>query len=236
VPRRRPYASYNDGCAAAHALDIVGERWALLVVRELLLGPKRFSDLQRDVIGISATALTQRLRDLEREGVLEQQALPAPARVPVYRLTPWGRQLEYVIAALSGWGAQSSRLPRDADMSPDTVILAMRAHARPDPTRKTDLCVDIRLVDARNDGAPPAIYIATLRATECSIRKADAEQTEISVSTDSRTWQHLLFGRTSLAASIQTGQLVLSPHNNATRRDVQALLHACSPQDPQIHD
>src|SRR5207248_10966145 len=91
VSKRRSYASYNDGCAAAHALDVVGERWALLVVRELVLGPKRFSDLQRDVMGISATALTQRLRDLERQGVLEQEALPSPARVPVYRLTAWGQ-------------------------------------------------------------------------------------------------------------------------------------------------
>ncbi len=229
VPRRRSYSSYNDGCAAAHALDLVGERWALLVVRELLLGPKRFNDLQRDVSGISATALTQRLRDLERQGVVEQEALPAPARVPVYRLTPWGRRLEDVITALSMWGAQSPELPREADMSPDTVILAMRAHARPDAGLEGDRRVEIQLTDVRHDDAAPVTYTATLGPAECSIVKGTDPGADAHVATDSRTWQHLVFGVTTLPKAIASMRLAVTPAGTAARRLAAALLKSCGP-------
>ncbi|MEO7848894.1 MAG: helix-turn-helix domain-containing protein, partial [Arachnia sp.] len=87
---RRSYGSYNDGCASAHALDLIGERWALIVVRELLLGPKRFVDIQRDIPGIGPAPLSQRLQDLEDAGVVVRVTLPEPARVVVYDLTEWG--------------------------------------------------------------------------------------------------------------------------------------------------
>ena len=106
--------------------------WTLILVRELLLGPKRFVELQRDIIGISPTVLSQRLRDLEVRGIAARHTLPAPARVDVYELTAWGLRLEAVNAALSMWAVGSPTLPRDADMSPDTLVLAMRAHARGD--------------------------------------------------------------------------------------------------------
>lgn len=80
---------YADACGAAHALELIGERWALLVVRELLLGPKRFSDLRADLPGISANILTQRLEQLEAAGVLTRRKLPPPALAQVYELTPW---------------------------------------------------------------------------------------------------------------------------------------------------
>ena len=95
---RRTYASYNDGCAAAHALDLIGDRWTLIVVRELILGPKRFAELQRDLMGISPAILSQRLRDLEDRSIVVRRSLPAPARVDVYELTNWGKQLEAVNA------------------------------------------------------------------------------------------------------------------------------------------
>src|SRR4051812_8156905 len=85
-----PRRSYEDACGAAHALDLVGERWALLVMRELMLGPKRFSDLRADLPGISANVLTQRLEGLEAAGVLIRRKLPPPASVHVYELTPPG--------------------------------------------------------------------------------------------------------------------------------------------------
>ena len=124
---RRTYGSYNDGCAAAHALDVVGDRWTMIVVRELLLGPKRFTQLQRDVVGIGPSVLAQRLHELEQHGVLTREHLPAPADVDVYALTAWGQRLEAVNTALSQWAVGSPTLPWDADMSPDTLVLAMRA-------------------------------------------------------------------------------------------------------------
>lgn len=117
--------SYGDGCAAAHALDLIGERWALLIVRELLLGPRRFTDLKTTLPGISATVLTQRLTDLEGTGVLRREPLPAPAAGHMYALTPWGQELEPILMQLGRWGAQSPfRAP--APISLATLITAQR--------------------------------------------------------------------------------------------------------------
>lgn len=115
---RRPRRRYDDACGVAHALELIGERWALLVVRELLLGPKRFSDLRADLAGISANILTQRLDQLETAGVLYRRKLPPPASTQVYELTRWGYESEPMIQALGRWAARSPahdpRLPLSA--------------------------------------------------------------------------------------------------------------------------
>lgn len=171
---RRTYASYNDGCAAAHALDLIGDRWTMIVVRELLLGPKRFAQLQRDVLGIGPTVLTQRLQHLERHGIAVRHPLPAPAGVDVYELTERGLGLESVNTALALWATSSPELPRDADMSPDTLVLAMRAHARPVADLAEPVVVDLGLVDSRRAGAEPVAYRATIGAGGTSVTRADA--------------------------------------------------------------
>src|SRR5829696_7206603 len=99
--------TYGDGCAIAQALDLVGERWALLVARELLLGPKRYTDLRRGLPNASPNVLSQRLGELERAGVLRRRKLPPPAASRVYELTEWGMELEPVIVRLGRWGARS---------------------------------------------------------------------------------------------------------------------------------
>ncbi|MCR6690005.1 helix-turn-helix domain-containing protein [Cellulomonas sp.] len=159
---RRTYGSYNDGCATAHALDLIGERWTMIVVRELLLGPKRFAHLQQDVQGIGPSVLAQRLQHLESEGIAERRHLPAPADVDVYALTERGLRLEAVNTALAAWAADSPGLPWDADMSPDTLVLAMRAHARPLADRADATVVALHLVDSRRAGAAPVTYTATM--------------------------------------------------------------------------
>src|SRR5919202_1684482 len=118
--------TYCDGCAAAHALDLVGERWALLVVRELLLGPKRFTDLRAGLPGVSPNVLAQRLRELERAGVVRRRKLPPPAASKVYELTEWGLELEPVIVRLGRWGARSPLRPLDAALGVDSLVLSFR--------------------------------------------------------------------------------------------------------------
>jgi len=98
---------YEDACAAAHALDLFGERWALLVMRELMLGPKRFGDLKNDLPGISANVLTQRLESLEAAGVMLRRRLPPPASLQVYELTEWGYESEPIFQAMGRWAARS---------------------------------------------------------------------------------------------------------------------------------
>ncbi|MBM7774526.1 DNA-binding HxlR family transcriptional regulator [Actinokineospora baliensis] len=121
-----PKRSYADGCATAHALDLVGERWALLVVRELLLGPKRFTDLRAGLPGIGPNVLAQRLRELNQAGVLHRRELSWPSGVHIYELTDWGHGLDGVIFALGRWGLRSPTLPPEAPVSTDGHVLSLR--------------------------------------------------------------------------------------------------------------
>src|SRR3954470_22598440 len=108
--------TYGDRCGIARALDLVGERWALLVVRELLLGPKRFTDLRTGLPHLSPNVLAQRLRELEEAGIVKREKLRPPAASQVYELTPWGHKLEDVVLALGRWGS-STPIPPDTEMS-----------------------------------------------------------------------------------------------------------------------
>jgi DNA-binding HxlR family transcriptional regulator len=123
--------SYNQYCPIAHGLDLVGDRWSLLIVRDLLLGPKRFSDLREGLPGLGTNILTDRLKALERGGVIQRRVLPAPAASSVYELTAYGQQLEAPLNALARWGGQTLGLPgpRQA-ISRDSLLLTARALLR----------------------------------------------------------------------------------------------------------
>ncbi|GAA2809870.1 winged helix-turn-helix transcriptional regulator [Nonomuraea dietziae] len=129
--------SYGDPCAAARALDLVGERWALMIVRELLFGPKRYSDLQSGLPNASPTVLSQRLRDLDSGGVIQRRKLGAPVRAWVYELTDWGRQLEPVLVHLGRWGRATSAVQTTMALGADSLMLALRSHL--DSARLGDL-------------------------------------------------------------------------------------------------
>ena len=192
---RRTYGSYNDGCASAHALDLIGERWALIVVRELMLGAKRFLDLQRDIPGIGPGVLSRRLRDLEESGVVVRRTLPRPAQVAVYELTEWGHDLEDVNAALSRWAVRSSSLPLEADMSPDTLVLAMRAHARPAPAGAPARRVGLRLTDSRTAGHGPVEYLATVDPGGTTVtRQAVPGDVDARVDATTHAWKAVVIG------------------------------------------
>ncbi|MFD5425687.1 winged helix-turn-helix transcriptional regulator [Streptomyces sp. NPDC127084] len=126
VPRRR---SYDQFCAAARALDAVGDRWTLLIVRELLAGPRRYTDLHVDLPGVSTDVLASRLKDMERVGLTVRRRLPAPVSAYVYELTPRGHGLLPVLTALAGWGAPELTDPRPTD--------AVRAHWLALPLRRS---------------------------------------------------------------------------------------------------
>src|SRR3954462_7721600 len=107
-PRNGPSRRrYDDACGTAHALALISARWALLVMRELMLGPKRFSDIRADLPGISANVLTQRLEGLERNGIVVRRRLPPPASGQVYELSEWGYESLPVMGALGRWAVRS---------------------------------------------------------------------------------------------------------------------------------
>lgn len=173
--------SYRDLCGIARALDVIGERWALLVVRELLFGPKRFADLHRGLPGMSQNVLTQRLRELEYAGVLARRRALPPAAGSIYALTPHGRDLEPVLLALGRWGSPLPPRPDSAgELSPDALVTALRTTFDPaaaaglDGTVRLDLPTDAfvitvhdgRLDAARGEAAADAALAGSVRTIQ----------------------------------------------------------------------
>ncbi|HEY0625381.1 MAG TPA: winged helix-turn-helix transcriptional regulator [Allosphingosinicella sp.] len=117
---------YDDACGTAHGLELIGERWALLVMRELMLGPKRFSDIRADLPGISANVLTQRLEGLEASGLLTRKKLPPPANTQVYELTEWGYEAEPIVQTLGRWAARSPAHDPTLPISASSIMLSFR--------------------------------------------------------------------------------------------------------------
>ena len=117
---------YDDACGTAHGLELIGERWALLVLRELMLGPRRFSDLRADLPGISANVLSQRLAELEARGLVERRKLPPPASVQVYEATDWGLEAEPIVQALGRWAARSPAHDPTLPISSTSVMLSLK--------------------------------------------------------------------------------------------------------------
>lgn len=139
----RTYGSY---CGIAYALELVGERWALLVVRDLILSPKRFTDLRRGLPRIPSNVLSARLKELEEAGIVRRRLLPRPQTGVVYELTEFGRELEDVVLSLGLWGARSLAEPRPEDtVNPDSMMLALRATFRPEAARGLRASYELRL-------------------------------------------------------------------------------------------
>jgi DNA-binding HxlR family transcriptional regulator/putative sterol carrier protein len=149
---------YGQYCGFSRALEVVGERWALLIVRDLLVGPKRFTDLHRGLAGIPTNVLTARLKELEHGGVVRRRLLPRPAGSIIYELTEYGEELEDVVVHLGRWGAKSLGDPRCEEIiTVDSLIMAMRSTFRPGAARKTRATYEFRfgeiVINLRIDGA-----------------------------------------------------------------------------------
>ena len=191
--------TYDDGCAAAHALDLVGERWALLVVRELLLGPKRFTDLRSGLPHASPNVLAQRLRDLEAAGVVRRGKLPPPAASKIYELTEWGRDLEPVIIELGRWGVRSPTKPPDAELGVDSLILSFRTMFDPDRAEGLDASYEFRLGEDR--------FRAEVDEGRLEIERGTAEQPDATVEADAGTLAGLVYNDLELDDTLSSGDL-----------------------------
>lgn len=145
----RPRRRYDDACGTAHGLELVGERWALLVLRELMLGPKRFTDLKADLPGISANVLTQRLEGLERSGLVVRRRLPPPAAAQVYELTQWGYEAEPVIQALGRWAARSPEHDPRLPLSAVSLMLSFRTMFDPSRAGGAETRIGFRIGEER---------------------------------------------------------------------------------------
>lgn len=140
--------SYGKFCGFAHAVELVGERWALVLVSDLIRGPKRFSELQRGQPRIPSNVLSARLKELENAGIVHRRVLPRPASGVTYELTDYGRELEDVVLGLGRWGAMSMSEPQPDDtVTADTVYLALRSTFRPEAARRLRATYELRIGD-----------------------------------------------------------------------------------------
>jgi DNA-binding HxlR family transcriptional regulator len=202
--------TYHDGCAAAHALDLVGERWALLLVRELLLGPKRFTDLRAGLPNASPNVLAQRLRELEGAGVVRRRKLPPPAASRVYELTDWGLELEPVIVWLGRWGARSLSKPRDAALGVDSLILSFRTMFDPRAADGVDASYELKLGEES--------FRAEVADGRFEIARGDANRPDAIVETDAATLATLVYESRSLAEALHTGDVRIEGDRSAVER------------------
>ncbi|MFC5833942.1 winged helix-turn-helix transcriptional regulator [Nonomuraea insulae] len=191
--------SYDHYCAAARALDVIGDRWALLIVRELLTGPRRYTDLHADLPGISTDVLAARLKDLERDGVVTRRRLPPPGTATVYELTVRGRDLLPVLAALAAWGAPELTGPRSTD--------AMRAHWFVIPLMDTLRSSTDGLEGVVQIKLDEKLFHIRLSAGAPSYGDGPADDPDVRVTMDSDTCLALIRAATTMAEAHMTGKL-----------------------------
>ncbi|MDX6431886.1 MAG: hypothetical protein QOE54_4252 [Streptosporangiaceae bacterium] len=207
--------TYGEACATAHALDLIGERWALLVVRELLFGPKRFTDLRTGLPNAGPNRLSRRLRELEGLGLVRRRKLAPPSGSWVYELTDWGRELEPVLVHLGRWGRRSPFRDLDAHIGSDALMLALRDDF--DPATSDDLNATyairfgedhfgVRVADGRLD-----------------IERGDLLRPDATIDTDARTFVALMTKGQDLKEAMRTGQVTVSGDPDAFKRLLNAL-------------
>lgn len=214
---------YDDGCGIAHAMNLIGERWAILIVRELLLGPKRFTDLRSGLPGVGPNMLSQRLRDLEAAGVLRRAALPPPAGSRVYELTAWGAGLKEILAALGQWGNSAPVIKPSGRVGADSLMLGLRSGFRPAGDRSIAATFEIGLGEDR--------YVVSVADAHMRVERGTASLPDAVLHTDTETFEAIMSGGQRLPTALQAGRATVTG-------DLQALewLLACAGPAPSPAD
>lgn len=188
---------YEDGCAFAQGLDLVGERWALLVIRELVFGPKRFTDIKRDLSGIATNVLSQRLTDLEEAGVILRRDLPPPARATVYDLTAWGRELVPVFKVMGRWAARSPHLRGGLPLSVNAALLSLTAMFRPGRSKGFEAALEMRF-----DGLP---FTVTVAGRQLAVEPGHHPDPQVVITGDQNILLHVVYMRLPLDEAMAQG-------------------------------
>jgi DNA-binding HxlR family transcriptional regulator len=201
---------YGQFCGLAHALDLVGGRWSLLIVRDLLSGPKRFKDLEEGLSGIPTNVLSGRLRELEESGIVRRQLMPRPFKGVAYELTDYGRELEGALLQLGLWGAKSMGEPKEGDsFSVDSLGLAFRAAFHPEDAVGFGRTYELQL-----NGSS---LILAVQDGQVSI-PSGAGQTDLVLRTTPGTLVALLKGHLRVDDAATSGQLEVRGSKAEARR------------------
>ncbi|MFW2850628.1 winged helix-turn-helix transcriptional regulator [Sphingomonas sp. TX0543] len=193
---------YDDACGTALAMELIGERWALLIVRELIFGPRRFGELKAALSGISANVLTQRLEGLESSHVLKRRRLAPPVNVQVYELTEWGYEAEAAIKVLGAWAARSPDHDPTLPLSPASMMSSLRA-----------------MIDVKKALALPAMtigftfgaesFIARLAGGDLPIARGEAAS-DAHFATTARLMANIVYGKWPIEEAEAEGALIFT--------------------------
>jgi DNA-binding HxlR family transcriptional regulator len=223
MPTRR---KYGDRCGVARALDLVGERWALLVVRELLLGPKRFTDLREGLPHVSPDVLSQRLRELERDGIVARRKLAPPAGSRVYELTDRGRELEPVVLALGRWGSTAPFPPGEPRLGVDSAILALRTLFDSSAAERLEATYELRLGDQS--------FRARVADGRFEIARGSADHPDAAIETEAGTLAALLWHGRRLPEALRSGDVEIEGSRSAVERFLGLFPLPSAVEAPQV--
>jgi DNA-binding HxlR family transcriptional regulator len=204
--------SYNQYCGLAYALDIVGERWTLLIIRELIAGPRRFTDLIDGLPGISTNLLSERLKSLEQQGLLSRRVLPPPAGSTVYDLTPLGRALEKTLIELGRWGSQF--VPPSAEnaalLNVGSYALTLKTFFRPEQAQGIKETYELHVDDE--------VLQIQLENGELQVRQGEAPAADLVLYTDMPTYLGMLTGRIKPEEAFSEGLIQVKGNWEALNR------------------
>jgi DNA-binding HxlR family transcriptional regulator len=203
---------YDDACGTALALEFLGERWSLLIMRELMFGARRFGEIKANLPGISANVLTQRLEGLERAGILAKRKLPSHASVQVYELTPWGAMTEPIFQEMGRWAVRSRRHDPTLFLSPSSAMLSLRTMIDPEKARSERMTLGFRF--------PTDTFVGELADGELVIRRGETDAANVTFVTDTTTFVATIYGKVPFIQSEAAGLLRLEGDREAAARFV----------------
>jgi DNA-binding HxlR family transcriptional regulator/putative sterol carrier protein len=206
------HRSYNQFCGLSYALDIVGERWTLLIVRELIAGPRRFKDLLEGLPGISTNLLAERLRNLEQQGMIRRRTLPPPAGSAVYELTSIGQRLENTLLELGKWGSQF--IPPSMDgvsvLHISSYALTLKTFFRPELAQDMDETYQLNIGDE--------VLQARIKAGEIQVQQGQPWKADLVLYSDIQSFLELFSGQLRPEQAISYGRVLLEGDPGALKR------------------
>jgi DNA-binding HxlR family transcriptional regulator/putative sterol carrier protein len=199
--------TYNDLCGLSHALELVGERWAILVLRELSYGPKRFTDIRSGLPSASPNVLSQRLRELEAHGIVRRRTLAPPAASKVYELTDWGREIEPTLRSLGRWAARSPHFPDTGHFSPSSLAMNLETMFLADKAAGLDLTFALRLGDES--------FTLRIAGGKLELERGEAGEPDAAIDTDPMTLISILYYDEDLSGAEKAGTIRIEGDRSA---------------------
>jgi DNA-binding HxlR family transcriptional regulator len=193
---------YDDACGTALALELVGERWSLLIVRELMFGGRRFSDLRSGLPGISANILARRLEGLERVGIIQRRKLPPPASVQIYELTPWGYEAEIILQEMGRWATRSPLHDPTLPLSAASIMMSFRTMYSREQAKGEAVTLGFRFGDEA--------FVVDFGPDGIRVRRGEPEGCALGVLTNPISLASVVYGGRPLSDAEASGELTLT--------------------------